>query len=255
MRLEGFDRPFLVRLLALADRQRVLFALREARVVCLRGGARLRDAPPVKRTAAARRAFLSRIARLVLLLLSGALAAAPAPLAERSERVRAVVEAAVAQVGVTIHYDPGYRRLRYPGGDLPADRGVCTDVLIRAFRAVGVDLQVLVHEDMTRAFSAYPQAWGLKGPDPNIDHRRVPNLMTLFRRKGKVLPVTARAEDYLPGDVVAWRLPSGVPHVGLIADRPSGAPGRMKVVHNIGAGAQLEDVLFAWPITGHARWF
>lgn len=168
--------------------------------------------------------------------------------------LRTVVEAAVAQVGVTILYAPEYRRLPYPGGDLPADRGVCTDVVIRAFRVAGVDLQRLVHEDMAAHFDAYPKSWGLPRPDSNIDHRRCPNLVTFFRRGGKSVPVSARAADYRPGDLVFWRLPSGVPHVGLVTDRP-GPEGRPLVVHNIGAGAQLEDVLFAWPVTFHARYF
>lgn len=165
--------------------------------------------------------------------------------------------AALARTEVPVTYDPAYVRLAYPGGDVAADRGVCADVVIRVFReAVGADLQRLVHEDMTAAFAAYPRHWGLTRPDSNIDHRRVPNLETFFRRQGAALAVTGDAADYRPGDVVAWNLkgPRGfLPHIGIVTDRvaPSGRP---QVVHNIGAGPRLEDVLFAWPITGHYRW-
>jgi hypothetical protein len=158
-----------------------------------------------------------------------------------------VVEGARRQVGKTLSYDPAYRRLAYPGGDVPLETGVCTDVIVRAYRHAGVDLQVLVHEDMKAHFSAYPRNGGLRKPDPNIDHRRVPNLATFFRRKGASLPVTRRAADYRPGDVVTWRLPSGVPHIGLVT-------GPRQVVHNISNGARQEDVLFAYEVTGHYRY-
>ena len=166
-----------------------------------------------------------------------------------------VVDAAREQVGVTRYYDSAYRRIGYPGGDLPMDRGVCTDVIIRAFRkGADVDLQKLVHEDMRRHFSAYPKIWGLRRPDPNIDHRRVPNLQTFFRRSGKAVPISRRSGDYRPGDLVTWRLTSGVPHIGIVSDKRAAAD-RFLIVHNIGAGAQLEDVLFSWEITGHYRYF
>jgi len=166
-----------------------------------------------------------------------------------------VVASARTQVGVTLHYDSAYARIRYPLGDVPIERGVCADVLIRAFRAGGIDLQQLVHEDMRAHFSAYPHAWGLRGPDTNIDHRRVPNLETFFRRHGDAMPVTSNARDYLPGDIVSWRLPNGLAHIGLVSDRqvPDGS-GRPLMIHNIGAGAQEEDVLFAWTQAGHFRW-
>ncbi len=165
-----------------------------------------------------------------------------------------VVAAARAQVGVTVIYDGAYTRLAYPGGDIPVERGVCTDVLIRAFRAAGCDLQVRVHEDMEAAFDRYPKSWGLSRPDPNIDHRRVPNLVTFFRRHGRTLRASADPSDYAPGDIVAWRLPSGVPHIGLVSS--AFAPGRARhlVVHNIGQGAREEDVLFAYVVTGHFRY-
>ena len=160
------------------------------------------------------------------------------------------------QIRTTLRYDPEYTVLAYPGGDVPPDRGVCTDVVIRSLRAAGVDLQRLVHEDMKAHFSAYPREWGLAHPDPNIDHRRVPNLATFFTRQGKALPVTAAASDYLPGDVVSWKLPGGLAHVGVVVEQLSAADAaRHLVVHNIGEGAKMEDVLFAFQITGHFRYF
>jgi uncharacterized protein len=162
-----------------------------------------------------------------------------------------VVEGARRQVGKTLSYDPAYRRIAYPNGDVPIATGVCTDVVIRAYRHAGVDLQVLVHEDMKRNFGAYPKSWGLRRPDTNIDHRRVPNLATFFKRQGAALPVTKRAGDYKPGDIVTWKLASGVPHIGIVTGR---ARGSTRVVHNIGSGAREEDVLFAYELTGHFRW-
>jgi uncharacterized protein YijF (DUF1287 family) len=182
---------------------------------------------------------------LMLCVLPGAAQPAPTP-AER------LVAAAYAQIGVTRVYDPSYRRIAFPGGDVPLDRGVCSDVVVRAYRGIGIDLQRLVNDDMRRHFADYPHLWGLAAPDPNIDHRRVANLTAFFSRRGAKLPVSAAAEDYRPGDIVTWRLPGGLAHIGLIADRR--IEGRPLVVHNIGAGAQLEDVLFAFPITGHYRY-
>ncbi len=172
----------------------------------------------------------------------------------RAAKVRKVLENAHAQVGTTVLYDPAYADLKYPGGDVPADRGVCTDVVIRAFRAVGIDLQQLVHEDMKAHFSSYPKSWGLSRPDTNIDHRRVPNLMTFFARQGKSLPVTANVADYQSGDVVTWSLPGGLPHIGLVVNETSPEdPARHLMIHNIGEGAKMEDVLFGFKITGHYR--
>lgn len=164
-----------------------------------------------------------------------------------------LVEAARTQIGVTVLYDPGYVKLAYPGGDVPQDRGVCTDVVVRAYRKVGADLQVLVHQDMKRAWSTYPNTWRMKGTDRNIDHRRVPNLATFFTRHGQVVRDLKTPSAFLPGDVVTWRLASGVPHIGLVSDRKgdSGAP---LVIHNIGSGAQEEDVLFSYTVTGHYRY-
>ncbi|QZX81245.1 DUF1287 domain-containing protein [Metapseudomonas otitidis] len=163
-----------------------------------------------------------------------------------------LVEAARTQVGVTLGYDPAYRRIAYPGGDVPLATGVCTDVVIRALRAQGLDLQQRVHEDMRRHFSAYPRHWGLKRPDPNIDHRRVPNLMTWFDRQGLSLKVGQAAADYQPGDIVTWDLGRGLQHIGIISDRRS-REGTPLALHNIGQGTREEDILFRWPILGHYR--
>ena len=163
-----------------------------------------------------------------------------------------LVAAAVAQYGQTVYYDPSYVKLSYPGGDVPKDRGVCSDVVIRALRGVGIDLQVAVHEDMRAHWSAYPKLWNLRRPDANIDHRRVANLMTYFARGGDALRVSDKAAMYRPGDLVAWRLDSGRLHIGVVTDQL--APNRNPLVaHNIGAGVQLEDVLFSWKIIGHYR--
>ncbi len=185
------------------------------------------------------------MAHPILLSLLAVLMASSSP--------EARVAAARAQIGVTRRYDPAYVRLPYPGGDVPLDRGVCTDVLIRAFRAQGLDLQKLVHEDMVRAWAAYPRSWGLKAPDANIDHGRVPNLATFFTRHGRSLPLTSDLATFQPGDVVTWRLASGVPHTGLISDRRTAA-GIPLVIHNIGWGTQEEDRLFTYTLTGHYRY-
>jgi uncharacterized protein len=161
-----------------------------------------------------------------------------------------LVAAAREQIAVTVHYDPSYRRIGYPNGDVPPDRGVCTDVVIRAYRRNGVDLQTAVHEDMRASFAKYPKIWGLARPDPNIDHRRVPNLQTFFTRHGEVV---APGGAYRPGDIVTWRLPGGAPHIGIVSDRKSRA-GTPLVIHNIGRGTLEEDVLHAFTITGHFRY-
>ena len=159
--------------------------------------------------------------------------------------------AAATQVGVTVVYDPAYVRLAYPGGDVPLERGVCADVIVRAFRRIGVDLQAEVHEDMKKSFGAYPRNWGLSRPDSNIDHRRVPNLMKFFERQGKKVSMDG---PYQPGDIVAWRLPGGYHHIGIVAaERVRGAD-RHLIVHNIGAGARQEDILYSYTIIGHYRW-
>ena len=166
-----------------------------------------------------------------------------------------LVEAAVGRTSHAVRYDPTYFKIAYPGGDVPAEVGVCTDEVIRSYRAVGVDLQREVHEDMAANFSSYPRKWGLKKTDTNIDHRRVPNLMVFFERAGAGLPVTRDARDYRPGDVVTWDLGGGLTHIGIVVNVPSDADAsRMQIVHNIGAGPKMEDVLFNWKITGHYRY-
>ena len=152
-------------------------------------------------------------------------------------------------------YDPAYVRLKYPGGDVPKGTGVCSDVVIRSYRALGVDLQVLVHEDMRRHFAKYPKLWGLKQPDRNIDHRRVPNLRRFFERRGASLTVRRNPKAFKPGDLVTWNLKSrgSLPHIGVVSTRRSVDGKRPLIVHNIGAGTVFEDMLFDYPITGHYR--
>jgi uncharacterized protein len=171
------------------------------------------------------------------------------------DSVNRIIEHALWQTTVTKIYDPAYIRLDYPGGDLPIERGVCCDVIIRAFRAVGIDLQKEVHEDMERAFAQYPRNWGLEKPDASIDHRRVPNIMTFLQRLKKTLPATRLGPDYKPGDIVSWKIPGNLDHIGMVSNVRVDGTDRYKMVHNIGAGAKLEDVLFAYEITGHYRYF
>jgi uncharacterized protein YijF (DUF1287 family) len=164
------------------------------------------------------------------------------------------VHAAVALQNSRVVYDGSYRRIAYPLGDVPANIGVCADVVVRAYRSVGIDLQKLVHEDMARHFGAYPKTWGMRGADANIDHRRVPNLATFFKRHGTVLKITREAKDYAPGDIVTWNLRKrgSLPHIGIVTDRKNGS--RPLMMHNVGGGQVIEDVLFAYDITGHYRY-
>jgi len=173
------------------------------------------------------------------------------------ELQRRLVAAAIERTQHTVRYDPAYVRIPYPNGDVPADTGVCTDEIIRIYRAVGIDLQKEVHEDMVRNFSMYPnhRRWLLAHTDTNIDHRRVPNLMKFFSRQGDSLEISSRAADYAPGDLVTWDLGRNVPHIGMVVDRKSAESGRYLIVHNIGRSPQMEDVLFQWKITGHYRYF
>lgn len=165
-----------------------------------------------------------------------------------------LVDAAMAQIGRTLLYDPSYVRLAYPGGDVPLDRGVCTDVVIRAYRdGLNVDLQRLVHEDMAANFGSYPKLWNLTITDRNIDHRRVPNLETFFKRKHAALRLSSDPRDYAAGDLVTMRLPGNLPHIGIVTHHKDDDTARPMVVHNIGGGAQLQDVLFAFTLTGHFR--
>jgi uncharacterized protein YijF (DUF1287 family) len=173
-----------------------------------------------------------------------------------SEPIRSMIESAREQLKITTHYTQDYKVIPYPGGDMPADTGACTDVIIRAFRKAGVDLQKEVHEDMAGDFSAYPQKWGLTHPDTNIDHRRVPNLQTYFSRKGKAIKISLDASDYQPADVVTWDLDGkGMTHIGLVSNDWNDQTKRYLIIHNIGAGVQEEDRLFEWKITGHYRYF
>ncbi len=172
-----------------------------------------------------------------------------------SPQLKQLIAGAVAQAGVTTGYDPSYVKIDYPAGDVGNETGVCSDVVVRAFRKAGIDLQKEVHEDMARAWSDYPKKWGAGSPDSNIDHRRVLNLMTYFNRQGKSVPISNNRDDYLPGDVVAWDLGGGMDHIGIVSNMWSESEKRCLVVHNIGAGARIEDVLFSWPIKGHYRYF
>src|SRR5215510_16523992 len=180
-----------------------------------------------------------------------------ASLGARQEFLKKLVAAAEDRTHHVVRYDPAYVRIPYPGGDVPPDTGVCTDEVIRSYRAVGVDLQKEVHEDMEKNFPAYPRKWRwlTTRTDTNIDHRRVPNLMAFFSRKGETLAITQRAKDYAPGDIVTWDLGGGVPHIGIVVSEKSAEGGRHLIVHNIGQGPKREDVLFRWKITGHYRYF
>jgi len=186
----------------------------------------------------------------ILILLSATTAAYGEVPTGSSELVRAAIERTTHEV----IYDGSYRRLEYPGGDVPDNIGVCTDVVIRTYRAIGVDLQLLVHEDMVADYESYPQHWGLRKADPNIDHRRVPNLQTFLRRQGAELPASDVATDYHQGDLVTWMLPGNLPHIGIVIDKRSSDGLRPLIVHNIGAGPEIEDVLFSYSVTGHYRY-
>ena len=163
--------------------------------------------------------------------------------------------AAISLIEQEVTYDPTYFSIDYPNGDIPKDKGVCTDVIIRAYRKLGIDLQKEVHEDMKAHFSAYPNLWGLSSTDKNIDHRRVPNLMKFFSRNGQELIITRNAKDYQPGDIVSWNLNSGLMHIGIVVNKKSSDEERYLIVHNIGAGQVMEDVLFSYKIIGHYRYY
>jgi uncharacterized protein YijF (DUF1287 family) len=175
----------------------------------------------------------------------------------RTEFLHRLTAAAIERTHHPVRYVATYVRIPYPNGDVPADTGVCTDEIVRTYRAVGIDLQKEVHEDMLQNFAAYPnqRRWGLARTDSNIDHRRVPNRMVFFSRKGESLPITIRPEDFAPGDLVTWDLGGGVPHIGILVDAQSPESGRHLLVRNIGYGPKMEDVRFRWRITGHFRYF
>lgn len=162
-------------------------------------------------------------------------------------------DAAIGLTSQQVVYDPAYFSIAYPGGDVPADKGVCTDVVIRAYRKLGIDLQKNVHEDMVVNFNTYPKLWGLKKTDKNIDHRRVPNLMKYFERHGTSLKKSRNANDYLPGDIVTWDLGKGIGHIGIVVNKKSPDQSRYLMVHNIGNGQEISDCLFSYTITGHYR--
>jgi uncharacterized protein YijF (DUF1287 family) len=206
----------------------------------------------------------TRIGTMLLLVLLAACRPSPSeqPQADPAPVASAVavqaaspqlVAAARRQIGVTLLYDPAYIEMPYPGGDVPAERGVCTDVVVRALRDQGIDLQQTIYEDMRAHFSEYPQQWGLRGPNRSIDHRRVPNQMRWFEREGWSHPITADAADYAAGDIAAWKLSgSGLLHIGIVSDRKA-ADGTPLVIHNIGNGTQEDDILFRHAVIGHYR--
>lgn len=163
-------------------------------------------------------------------------------------------DAAIALTAQPVQYDPTYFSIPYPNGDVPANKGVCTDVVIRAYRKLGIDLQKEVHEDMKANFHVYPKNWGLKTTDKNIDHRRVPNLMKFFERRGTTLKKSFNNFDYSPGDVVTWDLGGGITHIGIVIDKKSDDGQRWLIVHNIGRGQEISDCLFQFTITGHYRY-
>jgi uncharacterized protein len=170
-----------------------------------------------------------------------------------------LAEQAIAQTKLTVTYIPDYVKIDYPGGDVPANTGVCTDLVIRAYRGLGVDLQKLVHEDMLKHFGEYPSLWKLKKTDTNIDHRRVPNLMVFFKRQKAGLKISQEASDYKPGDLVTWNLQnrntmSGITHIGIVTNQLSTDKKRFLVAHNIGGGNMLEDMMFSYTIIGHYRY-
>jgi uncharacterized protein len=208
----------------------------------------------VRRTRVFRQRVLVRHAALIFalaIILTPLVQSFAFPQSPNDQFLSHLLDAAHERTAHTVRYEPAYVRIAYPNGDVPADTGVCTDEIIRIYRAVGIDLQKLVHEDMQQNRAAYPHFGNYSGTDTNIDHRRVPNLMVFFARKGKPLPITNRSEDYAPGDLITWDLGGNVPHIGILVDTKSPQSGRYMIVHNIGRGPKIEDVLFDWKITGH----
>ncbi|NOQ36494.1 MAG: DUF1287 domain-containing protein [Methylococcaceae bacterium] len=193
--------------------------------------------------------------KLIFFILSLPLTVMAERQGEPHDFSKKLVVAALERTTHEVRYDGSYLRLDYPNGDVPDNIGVCTDVVVRVYRKLGIDLQKDVHEDMRGHFSVYPKKWGLKRTDKNIDHRRVPNLQTLFKRKGLALKVTDNAADYVAGDLVTWTVPPNLPHIGIVTDKRSADGQRPLIVHNIGAGTTLEDMLFSYPITGHYRYY
>ena len=186
-----------------------------------------------------------RISLGILLLISGTCLYGQADFHTR------LADSAITLTFQNVRYDPGYYSIDYPNGDVPGDRGVCTDVIIRTYRKMGIDLQKDVHEDMLDNFDEYPKNWGLTRTDKNIDHRRVPNLMVFFERHGEVKPQTLNPEDYSPGNIVCWNLGGGITHIGIVSTWKSRDGSRYMIVHNIGSGQVIEDCLFSFKIIGH----
>ena len=190
---------------------------------------------------------ISRIILVIFLIFS--------PSLQSGQFENSLVNAAIDRTTHNVRYDGSYFSIAYPGGDVASDIGVCTDVIIRSYRTVGADLQVLVHEDMAENFDMYPskKIWGLDSTDRNIDHRRVPNLQVFFERHGNTLKISNDKKDYVAGDIVTWMLPGNLPHVGIVTDRFSPTTGNPLIAHNIGVGPRLEDMLFSYKITGHYK--
>jgi uncharacterized protein len=201
-----------------------------------------------------RRSFLVGSSGFGFTTFSG-LTLAQARVRSSRDAIKKLLDSAREQSTITKSYDPRYIQIAYPGGDVPRETGVCSDVIIRAFRAADIDLQKLVHEDMTKNFVVYPRRWNLSRPDPNIDHRRVPNLMMYFSRFGKALPIIENAQHFQAGDIVAWDLGTGQTHIGIASDKRKLFAQRSLIFHNISAGVQHEDVLFKWRVIGHYRYW
>jgi len=195
--------------------------------------------------------FKSEIKRVRIRIIVVLLLACFGSLKAQNDFSKKLSSAAIELTQQQVEYDPQYFSIQYPNGDVPASKGVCTDVIIRAYRKLGIDLQKEVHEDMVAHFNDYPKSWGLKKPDKNIDHRRVPNLMKYFSRKGIVKKITDNPDDYVPGDIVAWNLGGAITHIGFVVDKRSADGKRYMIVHNIGNGQELSDCLFTYRIIGH----
>ena len=193
--------------------------------------------------------YFNEMKKLILLLLFIPLVSTAQKLLDPLK----ISDSAIELTNKSVIYNGDYYSIPYPNGDVPDGIGVCTDVVIRTYRSVGLDLQKEVHEDMEANFELYPKIWGLSKPDSNIDHRRVPNLMTYFKRQGAEIPITDKGKDYLPGDIVSWNLGGGLTHIGVVVNKKSNDNKRFMIVHNIGGGQVLEDCLFNYTITGHYR--
>ncbi len=195
-----------------------------------------------------KKTILMKIFKLILLIFTSTISVGQSNFYDR------LADSALTLIKQNVRYDPAYFQIKYPNGDVPAGKGVCTDVIIRTYRKLGVDLQKLVHEDMKLNFYKYPKIWGLKKTDKNIDHRRVPNLMTFFNKYGITKSVANNASDFLPGDIVCWNLGGSVTHIGIVVKNKSADKKRHLIVHNIGAGQVMEDCLFKFKIIGHYRY-